>query len=140
MTIQERPNTIPMTFSFMQALANKSLERRCSCNSKEGDPCPTDKNGNIMWHTWRRYGVNGNLCAHDACVFVKRDRLCLNILDRNKSRFLREMRSADWQVYVDDLRYENMTRYDVLSMDATRDQLLVLERWIKRSVLAFAQQ
>ena len=132
MAINQRPHTISMTFDFMQAFVNNTLDPPCSCSSKEVNPCPTDQNGNIMWHTWRRYGTNGNLCAHDACVFVKRDRLCLNIFDRNKAQFLKEMQNTGWVVHVNDLSYENMTRYDVFSMDATHDQLLVLQRWIKK--------
>lgn len=133
----EKPNRIPMTFDYMQTLVRTFLERPCSCQSKDGIPCPTDDLGNIMWHTWRRYGVNDRLCDHDACCFVKRDRICLNIRDNDTQMFLKQMRDAGWTVFVNDSRYASMTRYDVMAIDATREQLTVLKRWVKKTVNAF---
>lgn len=133
----EKTHRIPMPFEYMQTLVRTFLGRPCSCDSEDTKRCPTDIDGQQMWHTWRRYGSKNQLCEHDACCFVKRDRLCLNILDIHKSAFLQEMESAGWTVYVNDLRYANMTRYDVMAMDATREQLTVLKRWIEKTVNAF---
>lgn len=133
----DKPNKIPMTFEYMQTLVRSFLERPCSCQSKDGNSCPTDDSGNIMWHTWRRYGANGQLCEHDASCFVKRDRLSLNIADIESTIFLQEMKTAGWTIELNDCRYANMTRYDVMAMEATTEELTVLKRWVKNTVKAF---
>ena len=132
-----KPNKIPMTFKYMQIFVRTTLNRPCSCQSKDGKPCPTDDQGNLKWHTWRRYGSKNQLCDHDACYFVKRDRLSLNISDEDTTRFLNEMKDVGWTIELNDSRYANMTRYDVMAMHATREQLAVLQHWIKQTVNAF---
>lgn len=132
-----KPNNIPMTFDFIQALVRTSLERACSCRANNGNPCPIDHNGEIMWHTWRRYGASGQLCDHDASCFVKRDRLSLNIADVSKTLFIEEMKAVGWTIELNDSRYAKMTRYDVMAMEATPNQLHVLKKWLKQTVGAF---
>ena len=128
-----------MTFEYMQIFVRTALKRPCSCQSKDGNDCPMDQNKTLKWHTWRRYGANDQLCDHDASCFVKRDRLSLNISDISKTLFMKEMTAVGWTIELNDSRYANMTRYDVIAMDATPDELKVLLTWIQKTVGAFPQ-
>lgn len=134
-----KPNRIAMTFDYMRIFVRTALGRPCSCQSKDGKACPRDDDGNLKWHTWRRYGSKNQLCDHDASCFVKRDRMCLNILDRDATQFLKEMKDSGWTIELNDPRYANMTRYDVIAMEASPEELKVLLKWIKNTVGAFSK-